>query len=65
MFLIRLTQENVSQYVGYSILFNSRGKTQYSRILGVSDSHKSLRIQYEDLGRSLDINRKIYAVIED
>lgn len=65
MFLIRLTQENASQYVGYSILFNSRGKLQYSRILGISDTGRSLRIQYEDLGGTLGIKRKIYAVIED
>lgn len=65
MNLIRLTSENSSRYVGHSILFNSRGKIQFSKILAVSNTGKSLTIQHQDLGGRLEcVTRAIYVVME-
>lgn len=66
MELIRLTPENASQYVGYSILFKSRNELQLSKILDVSDSGKSVQIQHNDLESRLQtVSRKIYVIVED
>ena len=64
MKLVRLTPENSSRYVGHSILFNSRGKIQFSKILAVSETGKTISIQHQDLGGMLVYKRKMYAVIE-
>ena len=64
MKLIRLTPENSSRYIGYSILFNSRGKIQFSKILAVSETGKTVTIQHQDLESRLVYKRKMYAIIE-
>ena len=65
MNLIRLTPENSSRYVGYSILFKSRKELKFSKILAVSDTGKSVTIQHQDLGGRLEcVSRAIYVVME-
>ena len=65
MKFIRLTPENSSRYIGHSILFNSRGKIQFSKILAVSQTGKTVTIQHQDLEGRLVYKREMYAVIED
>ncbi len=63
MKLIRLTQENVSKYMGYEILFKSRGNHLVKKIIGINKS--SVKIDHPDLNNQLEIvSRKIYIIIE-
>uniref|UniRef100_A0A6C0HHB3 Uncharacterized protein n=1 Tax=viral metagenome TaxID=1070528 RepID=A0A6C0HHB3_9ZZZZ len=62
--LVRLTPGNVSQYIGYEIMFKSRGKNVVSRIISVSSGLKTIKIDYPDLQNNLEIvSRKIYVVV--
>ena len=62
MELIRLTQENVSKYIGYEILFKTRGKHIVKKILGINKT--SVKIDHPDLHNQLVLSRKIYVLIE-
>uniref|UniRef100_A0A6C0EHP3 Probable helicase A859L n=1 Tax=viral metagenome TaxID=1070528 RepID=A0A6C0EHP3_9ZZZZ len=63
---IILTPENVLQYIGYNVIFNSRGKEIKKKILNVSKSNKSIIIDHTDLQNSLQIvSRKVYVEIPD
>ena len=63
MKLIRLTQENVSKYIGYEILFKTRGNHLVKKILGVKNT--SVKIDHPDLNNHLQIvSRKVYVLIE-
>ncbi len=63
MNLIRLTPENASNYIGYEILFKSRGIHIVKKIISVSRT--SVRIDHPDLHNSLQIiSRKVYVLIE-
>lgn len=64
MELIRLTEENVHQYLGSEIIFKTRDQHIIKRILSVSPSGKSIRIDHEDLHNSLEIiSRHVYVII--
>jgi hypothetical protein len=59
--IIRITPENVDQYIGQKIFYISRGKMTSSIILGVSPSKKSIQIENPDLKNNLEIvKRKVY-----
>ncbi len=59
--LIRLTPDNVFQYIGYEIIFKTRNKYIVKRILSVSNTGKSIKIDHDDLQNSLQIvSRKVY-----
>ena len=59
--LIRLTPDNVFQYISYEIIFKTRNKYIVKRILSVSNTGKSIKIDHDDLQNSLQIvSRKVY-----
>ena len=63
MKLIKLTTDNANQYVGYEILFKTRGSHIIKRILDVSNS--SIKIDHPDLQNNLQIlTRNVYVIIE-
>jgi hypothetical protein len=59
--LIRLTPENVHQYVGHEIVFKTRNSYVIKQILGVSPTGKTVEIDHPDLRNNLEIvSRKVY-----
>jgi len=61
---VRLTSDNAKNYIGHNIRFTSRGESVIKKILGVSDSGKSIKIDHPDLKNSLEIvNRKVYVIL--
>jgi hypothetical protein len=63
MNLIQLTPENVSQYIGFEIIFKTRKEHVVKKILGVSDTGKSIQINHPDLKDNLQIvTRKVYVI---
>uniref|UniRef100_A0A6C0JZ21 RRM domain-containing protein n=1 Tax=viral metagenome TaxID=1070528 RepID=A0A6C0JZ21_9ZZZZ len=64
MQLVRLTSGNVSQYIGYEIMFRSRNKNVVSRILGVNSSLTSIKVDHPDLQNNLTISRRIYVIVQ-
>lgn len=64
MNLIQITPENVSQYIGHEILFKTRRNHMVKRIIGISNSCKTIQIDHPDLENRLQIvSRKVYAII--
>ena len=65
MKLIRLTPENVRYYIGYEIIFKTRGDHIIKKILDISKSCKSIKIDHPDLQNSLQIvSREVHVIIE-
>ena len=65
MNIIKLTPNNVSQYIGYEILFKTRNNHIVKRIISVSQSRKSIRINHPDLNNNLEImSRNIYVIVK-
>jgi hypothetical protein len=63
MKLVRLTQKNLSKYIGYQILFKSRDKHIVKKILGINNT--SVKIDHIDLHNQIQIvSRKVYVLIE-
>ena len=63
MELVRLTQENASKYIGYDILFKTRGIRIVKKILGINNT--SVKIDHPDLHNQLQIvSRKVYVLID-
>ena len=63
---IRLTPANAAQYIGYEILFKTRKNHIVKRILGVSDTGKTVDIDHPDLQNALQIvSRKVYVILEN
>ena len=64
MNLIQLTPDNVHQYIGNEIIFKTRKDHIVKRILGISDTGKSIMIDHPDLQNSLQIvTRKVYVIV--
>ena len=63
MELLKLTPDNVSFYLGQEILFKSRGRHIVRKILGVSQSGKSINIDHPDLKNQLQIVSRSVCVI--
>lgn len=62
---VLLTPENVFQYIGREIIFKTRDTHAISRIISVSDTGKSIKINHPDLQNSLQlVTRKVYAIVE-
>lgn len=62
---IRLTPENVFQYIGFEIIFKTRNNSIIKRIISVSNTGKSIKIDHPDLQNNLEIvSRKIYVILE-
>jgi hypothetical protein len=61
---IRLTPENVHNYVGHEITFKTRNTHVITRILGVSSTGKTIQIDNPDLRNNLEIvSRKVYVIV--
>ena len=64
MNLVKLTPANAHQYIGYEIQFNTRGGQMVKRILGVSESGKTIIINHPDLKNCLEIvSRNVYVLL--
>jgi len=62
---IKLTSDNVIQYIGYEIIFKTRGNHIVKRIISVSNTGKTIQIEQPDLQNSLEIvSRNIYVILE-
>ena len=62
---IRLTPNNVFQYIGYEIIFKTCNNHIIKRIVEVSNSGKSIQIEHPDLQNTLEIVlRKVYVIIK-
>ena len=64
MNLVRLTPENVKNYIGRNIIFTSRGEKCMKKIVSASASGNSIKIEHHpDLNNCLQIvSRKIYII---
>lgn len=61
--LIRLTPENVRNYIGMDIMFQTRKDYIFKKINSISKTGKSIHIDHLDLNNSLQIvSRKVYVV---
>ena len=61
---IRLTPTNVFQYIGREIIFNTRGIDIIKRIISVSRTGKTIKIEHPDLKNNLEIvSRKVYVIL--
>lgn len=64
MNVIRLTPDNVFQYIGKEIIFKTRNNNILARIINVSDTDKTITIDHPDLKNNLQIvTRKIYVFV--
>lgn len=62
---IRLTPNNVFQYVGHEIMFKTRSNYVVKRIINVSNTGKTIKIEHPDLQNNLEIiSRNVYVIIE-
>lgn len=62
---IRLTPENVFQYIGYEIIFKTRNNYIIKKIIDVTNSCKSVHIDHPDLQNTLEIvSRNVYVIIK-
>jgi hypothetical protein len=62
---IKLTSNNVIEYIGYEIIFKTRGNHIIKRIISVSNTRKTIQIDHQDLENSLEIvSRNIYVILE-
>ena len=60
---IRLTPTNVFQYIGREIIFNTRGIDIIKRIISVSTTGKTIKIEHPDLKNRLEIvSRKVCVI---
>ncbi len=63
MELVRLTPQNASRYIGYEILFKTRGVHIVKKILDFKNT--SVKIDHLDLHNQLEIiSRKVFVLIE-
>jgi myosin heavy subunit len=61
---IQLTPDNAKEYLGYEIVFKSRGKEVKRRILRVAESGKSISVDFPYLKNTLQIiTRKVYVCL--
>ncbi len=61
---VRLTPENVTQYIGHDIIFKTRGNHVVKRILGVNVGRASVRIDHNDMNNVLKLTHGVFVLIE-
>ena len=61
--LIRINPENSFKYIGYDVLFTSRKRTLIRKILKISKSGKTIKIDHPDLNNSLQVVSRCVLVI--
>jgi hypothetical protein len=65
MNLVKLTTENVFQYIGYDIIFNTRNTRETKKIIHASQTGKTITIDHPDLNNKLQIvTRNVYVIID-
>lgn len=61
---IRLTPENVFDYVDHEIIFKTNGTHVVRKINGISTTGKTIHVDYPELNNNLQIvTRNVYAII--
>jgi hypothetical protein len=65
MKLERLTCDNAKYYVGFEIIFQTRGKNHIKKILNVSKTGKTITVDCPDLKNTLVLTRKIHVIIPE
>jgi hypothetical protein len=64
MKLIKLTQDNAHNYIGYDIVFKTRNIIEKKKILKVSNTGKTIIIKHPDLNNQLEIvSRNVFVLI--
>lgn len=62
---IKLTPDNVYQYIGREIIFKTRDSNVVKRIINISNTGKTIHIDHPDLKNNLQIvTRNVYVIIE-
>ena len=62
---VKLTTDNVFQYIGYDIIFKTRDNHIIKKIISVSKTGKSITIDHPDLKNQLEIvSRNVYVIID-
>jgi hypothetical protein len=62
---IRLTPDNVFNYIGHEIIFKTRNSYTIRRILGASSTGKTIQIEYPDLQNNLQlVSRIVYVILK-
>jgi hypothetical protein len=63
---VKLTPENVYQYIGYEIIFKSRNNYITKRIIDISNTGKTIHIEHPDLKNNLQIvTRNVYVILDN
>jgi hypothetical protein len=62
MRLVRLTNQNAHNFIGYEILFKTRGEYIVKKIIDANNI--SIKINHPDLNNQLNMTRKIFVLIE-
>lgn len=63
---VRVTPQNSHQFVGHDICFRTRGKFVYLQILEVTNSGKTARVEYPELGNHLQlVSRRVFAIVHE
>ena len=62
---VRLTRENVFQYIGYEIIFKTRGNHIIKRIISASPTGKTITIEHPDLKNTLQLvtRKNVYVIL--
>jgi len=62
MQFIRVTSDNANKYIGYDIIFKTRGQKVIKKIIGVNNT--SIKIDHSDLNNQIVFSRQIYVIID-
>ena len=62
MQFIRVTSDNANKYIGYDIIFKTRGQKVIKKIIGVINT--SIKIDHSDLNNQIVFSRQIYVIID-
>ena len=62
---VRLTRENVFQYIGYELKFKTRGNYIIKRIISASPTGKTITIEHPDLKNTLQLvtRKNVYVIL--
>jgi hypothetical protein len=65
MTLVKLTPENVRNYIGRNVVFKTRKTRIVKKIISVSYTGKTICIDHPDLGNHLQIVTRVVHVIDN
>ncbi len=62
----RITPQNSHQFVGHDVRFRTRGQFVTVRMIEVTNTGKTARIEWPDLDNHLQlVSRRVFAIIDD